>query len=432
MFSPGMSVHLDDIYIGGDSGLNPHATPFRPNCAVSTAISSSNVLYSPNNHSSDSTSFMESEASDNPLGTGIPREILKNIKLANPNRLIIGHLNINSLPNKIENLKALIVGNIDILVITESKLDQSFPSGQFNIDGYSPPFRYDRNSFGGGVIIFVREDIPCRELFVHKTSFNIEGIFLEINLRKSKWILFGGYNPSKTTITYFLKQLGTSLDIYLSKYDNVLLLGDFNSESKEPAMIDFEKNYNLKNLIKEPTCFKNPSNPSSIEVILSNRSKSFFSSKAIETGLSDHHKLTITSLKQYFPKQKPVIIQFRDYSNFDLCVFKSELSRRFTIIGNKDLKYQTFENTFTDMLNQIAPMKKKYIRANNAPFMNKILSKAVMTRSRIRNRYLKNPSVTNRNEYKRHRNFCVRLFRKEKRRFYDNIDTNKIIDNRNF
>ena len=75
MFSPGMSVHLDDICIGCDSGLNPHATPFRPNCAVSNASSSSNVLYSPNNHSSDSTSFMESEASDNPLSTGIPREI---------------------------------------------------------------------------------------------------------------------------------------------------------------------------------------------------------------------------------------------------------------------------------------------------------------------------------------------------------------------
>ena len=197
-------------------------------------------------------------------------------------------------------MKALIIGNIDIHVVTESKLDRSFPSGQFNIDVYSPPFRYDRNSFGDGVIIFVREDIPCRELFAHMTSFNIEGIFLEINLRKSKWLLFGGYNPSKSSITDFLKQLGTSLDIYLSKYDNVLLLDDFNSESIETAMVDFENIYNLKNLIKEPTCFKNPSNPSSINVIRSNRCKSFFSSKAIETGLSDHHKLTITSLKQYF------------------------------------------------------------------------------------------------------------------------------------
>ena len=243
---------------------------------------------------------------------------MKKIKLINPNRLIIGQLNINSLSNKLEHLKTLTIGNIDILIVTESKLDQSFPSGQFNIDGYSLPFRYDGNSFGGGVIIFVREDIPCRELFAHMTSFNIEGIFLEINLRKSKWLLFGGYNPSKSFITDFLKQLGTSLDIYLSKYDNVLLLGDFNSESIEPAMVDFEKIYNLKNLIKEPTCFKNPSNPSSIDVILSNRCKRFFSSMAIETGLSDHHKLTITSLKQYFPKQKPIIIHFRDYSNFDL------------------------------------------------------------------------------------------------------------------
>ena len=55
-----------------------------------------------------------------------------------------------------------------------------------------------------------------------------------------------------------------------------------------------------------------------------------------------------------------------------------------------------------------------------------------MTRTRIRNRYLRNPSVTNKNGYKRYRNFCVGLFRKEKRRFYENIDTNKITDNRIF
>ena len=172
-------------------------------------------------------------------------------------------------------------------------------------------------------------------------------------------------------------------------------------------MVDFEKIYNLKNLVKEPTCFKNPSNPSSIDVIPSNRCNSFFSSKGIETGLSDHHKLTITSLKQYFPKQKPIIIHFRDYSNFDLFLFKSDLSHIFTFIGNKDINYQTFENTFMDLLKQKAPIKKKYIRANNAPFMDKTLSKAVMTRSRIRDRYLRNLSVTNNNEYKRYRNFVL-------------------------
>ena len=62
-------------------------------------------------------------------------------------------------------------------------------------------------------------------------------------------------------------------------------------------MNDFCETYNLENLIKEPTCFKNPNNPSSIDVTLTNRKNSFQNSMTIETGLRDHHKLTISVLK---------------------------------------------------------------------------------------------------------------------------------------
>ena len=89
-------------------------------------------------------------------------------------------------------------------MITESKLDESFSSPQFAIEGYALPYRMDRNKDGGGVVIYVREDIPCR---VHKTHFeakNFKGIFLEINLRKSKWLLFGGYNHKKSNIRFSL------------------------------------------------------------------------------------------------------------------------------------------------------------------------------------------------------------------------------------
>ena len=55
---------------------------------------------------------------------------------------------------------------------------------QFLIDAYSPPFRLDCDSTGGGIIIYVREDIPCRELREHQIPNNLEGIFLEINLKK--------------------------------------------------------------------------------------------------------------------------------------------------------------------------------------------------------------------------------------------------------
>ena len=59
---------------------------------------------------------------------------------------------------------------MDIIVLTETKLDDSFPTAQFTIEGYSKPFRHDRNSDGGGILIYSREDIPCRELTSQKES----------------------------------------------------------------------------------------------------------------------------------------------------------------------------------------------------------------------------------------------------------------------
>ena len=79
-----------------------------------------------------------------------PSEVIQNIKLSNVNRLVMGQLNVNGLKNKIEPIRLLAEGNIDVLVITESKLDQSFPSQQFAIDGFSLPYRCDRNARGGG------------------------------------------------------------------------------------------------------------------------------------------------------------------------------------------------------------------------------------------------------------------------------------------
>ena len=80
----------------------------------------------------------------------------------------------------------------------------------------------------------------------------------------------------------------------MSIYENFILMGDFNAVSPDCSLCEFCDVYNLKNLIDEATCYKNPNNPSSIDVILTNRKRSFHNSTAIETGLSDHHKMIIT------------------------------------------------------------------------------------------------------------------------------------------
>ena len=124
-----------------------------------------------------------------------PAKILKMIRTKNVNRLIIGQVNINSIRNKFEALKSITTGNLDILVITETKLDESFPDGQFYMECYCAPFRLDRNKHDGGVLIYFRGDISCGELKSHSSLINFEGIFLELNLKKSKWLFLNKFLP---------------------------------------------------------------------------------------------------------------------------------------------------------------------------------------------------------------------------------------------
>ena len=74
---------------------------------------------------------------------------------------------INSISSKFDNLKLKMQGKIDILVLTETKRNSAFPLNQFAMQGYSKPYRFDRNRNGCGVFIYVREDIPVRELKIH-------------------------------------------------------------------------------------------------------------------------------------------------------------------------------------------------------------------------------------------------------------------------
>ena len=100
---------------------------------------------------------------------------LKAIRLKNVNKPMIAHLNINSLRNKFEFLISLSEDNLDVLMISETKLDESFPTNQFMINGFSAPFRLDLNDKGGGIILYIREDIPSR--LVSTESSQVEGFF---------------------------------------------------------------------------------------------------------------------------------------------------------------------------------------------------------------------------------------------------------------
>ena len=71
-------------------------------------------------------------------------------------------------------------------------------------------------------------------------------------------------------ISNHMKILSLQLNVFQKRYENFIILGDFNSEIDEDAIKDFCVIYNFKSLINHPTCFKNPENPSCIDLILTN------------------------------------------------------------------------------------------------------------------------------------------------------------------
>ena len=170
-------------------------------------------------------------------------------------------------------------------MISETKLDDSFPSAQLLIKGFSAPCRFERNSKGSILLLYIREDIPSK-ILTYSSNCDIETLLVEINLRKRKWLLNGSYNPNKSQISHHLECLNSLLDDHSKKYENYVFIGDFNGNTSDSSIKEFCSLIALKNLINELTCYKNSEKPTCIDLILKNQPTLFQRSAVLETGLS--------------------------------------------------------------------------------------------------------------------------------------------------
>ena len=186
-------------------------------------------------------------------------------------------------------------------------------------------------------MLFVREDIPAKLL---SRDFPLaESFFVEINLYKKKWLINCSYNPHKNDLRKHFDTISKSLDTYSTKYENILILGDFNACVGEEPLDSFCKSYCFTSLIKQPTCFKNRENPSCIDLILTNKLRSFQTKCVIETGLSDFHRMTLSVLKMHFRKlpRKTIIEILKNLIMKGLCIPCIMLSVKNNLITAKIL-----------------------------------------------------------------------------------------------
>ena len=280
-------------------------------------------------------------------------------------------------------------------------------------------------------LFFIREDIPSKLV---ESQMKIEGFFIELNLRRKKWLLCCSYNPKYSQISHHLQEIGKDLDGLTSRYENIVLMGDFNAEPTDTTLSDFCEIYNLKNVIKDKTCFKNPNKPSCIDLVITNRPKGFQNSMVIGTGLSDFHKMCITVMKMYYSKQKPTIIHYRKFKDFNNNAFIKDLQALLCKTFNEEtIPFEALRKSVNVTLEKHAPIRRRYARANQAPYMNKRTRKEIMKRSRLRNKFLKTRSNIDRKAYNKQINYTLLVYcERKKKEFYSNLNTNILIENKTF
>ena len=113
----------------------------------------------------------------------------------------------------------------------------------------------------------------------------IENFYIELNLRNSKWLMNCSYSSHKNSIGTHLNRLGESLDAFSPNYENIIIFEDFNVEIDEDHMKSFCESYGLTNLIKQSTCYKNPTNPTCMDLFLTSVAQYFQNTRVLETGL---------------------------------------------------------------------------------------------------------------------------------------------------
>ena len=193
----------------------------------------------------------------------------------------------------------------------------------------------DRTKTGGGLLLYVNEILHGKVISSYKFKKNSEIILFEFSVSNKKWLLLGNYKPLSQNDLSFINELNLALNFFSPIYENFVLLGDFNMSTENPNLKNFMCSFDLESLINSPTCYKS-TNPTCIDLILTNKKNHFMKSATFETGLSDHHKLTATILRKTISKGSFKKMFYKGYKKLD----------------------STFQAVLLEVLNKIAPESK--------------------------------------------------------------------------
>jgi len=349
---------------------------------------------------------------------------MKVIRTSYPQNVVISHLNVNSISNKHTEVKELIAtGKLDILVLSETKLDESYQQSLFEIEGYSIA-RQDKRSNSGGLLTYISNDIPFTVSSPSICNDEIECMTIELIIAEQKLLLVCVYKNPRMENGRFRDFFDDMSEKIFDSHDNVVIIGDMNfnmfSTNTLSALLP---TFGLTNIISEATCFK-ASLPTLIDVMLVSKRRKYLKGFSVDTGISDFHNLIGGVLRLSKPLPKTKKVSFRQTSKIDYSKVLFDLDGM-DLVGAVDQSdsaeeaFNTLHNQLHALLDKHAPKKTRIIRRTDFHCMTKELRKAILIRNQLRNKYYKWRSSHYLALYRSQRNIVTSIKRREIRKYFE-------------
>jgi hypothetical protein len=186
-----------------------------------------------------------------------------------PGNFLVTHININSLQHKFDELCIILKNNlVDCLFVSETKLNTSHPAEQFEIENYRTYRKDNIYDNGGGLICFVRSDLPTYEEKIE--CHPCEALMVVVQIHGIKWTFTAAYRKPNVPERHLVASMDTVIDKCKNIADNVTIIGDLNCNMLKEGMNavkTLSEDFNLINVIEKPTCFKTTP-PTLLDVIL--------------------------------------------------------------------------------------------------------------------------------------------------------------------
>ena len=343
----------------------------------------------------------------------------------------IGHLNTRSLYPKIDEIRSIVDKNdFDIFCVSETWLHEYIKDDEIHIPGYNI-YRRDRNTgAGGGVCIYVKEDIHVN-LRTDLMFENIEAIWVEIRQGDTQYLVSCIYRPPSASKEYYERIVDMFESARMTDYP-VISLGDLNFDyvlnetlSTNPIYY-IETAYEMRQLIDQPTRVDDKTS-SLLDVILTSHPELHRKSEVLKYTLSDHF-LIYTHIEFKGTKSPTAdhnTVKFRDMKNFDADIFAHDLMSCDILNGSQDegeISWEQWKSAYTKICDKHAPMKILRLKKRSNPWITHDIIKLMYQRDNVHANAIQNSDPLLWQKYRELRNKVTCVIKERKNAYFSDIN----------